>query len=63
MNQDSKNKIAMKLVKKHLKIPIKEINLAYTLLEIVTESRIKLSSSELTAIEKKILQEVRDFKK
>ena len=35
MNQDSKNKIAMKLVKKHLKIPIKEINLAYTLLEIL----------------------------
>ena len=47
----------MKLVKKHLKIPINEVNLAYTLLEIITESRIKLSSSELTAIEKNLTRD------
>lgn len=63
MDQDSKNKIAMKLVKKHLKEPVLEVNLAYTILEIVTNKRLKLSTSDLMILNEKILKEIKEYKK
>jgi len=63
MDQDSKNKIAMKLVKKHLKEPVLEVNLAYTILEIVTNKRLKLSTSDLIILNEKITEEIKGYKK
>ncbi|MAV28748.1 MAG: hypothetical protein CMF43_02975 [Legionellales bacterium] len=63
MDQDSKNKIAMKLVMKHLKEPVIEVNLAYTILEIVTNKRIKLSTLDLINLNEKILEEIKEYKK
>ena len=63
MDQDSKNKIAMKLVMKHLKEPLVEVNLAYTILEIVTNKRIKLSTLDLINLNEKILEEIKEYKK
>ncbi len=62
MRQDSKNEIAKKIVKKHLKIKILEVTLAYTILEIITENRPNLSTVELKNINNKIIQELKDFK-
>ena len=63
MDQDSKNKIAMKFVKKHLKETVLEVNLAYTILEIITRKRLKLSTSDLMILNEKILKEIKEYKK
>lgn len=63
MDQHSKNKIAMKLVKKHLKEPVLKVNLAYTILEIVTNKRLKLSTSDLIILNEKITEEIKGYKK
>ena len=62
MEQVEKNKIAKKIVKKHLKEDILEVNLAYTVLEIVTEERIKIPSSKLDKIDEDIKNEIKKFK-
>ncbi len=62
MEQVEKNKIAKKIVKKHLKEDILEVNLAYTVLEIVTKERIKIPSSKLDKIDEDIKNEIKKFK-